>query len=456
MKKIALCLIAVLVVASLGVSIVAAQGTINSKAPGTWTSSLNIQNTGAGAATVAITFFDSNGNAALTFDASPAIPAGGQRTYYVSGAISALPVGQYSAVVSSNESVQVVANASSTGPITYGAYSGIEAAQVSTTLNFPGLYKSYYNFQSQVVLQNVESTAANVTLTFYGQKTGTLAATVGPVSIPANASRVFALQDLASVPSGNTNGLLSLRVTSDRQLAGIANVWSPAGFGQFSDYNGYTAGSTSTIYAPALYKGYYNFNSALTVQNLSTTQSANIKVTYSNGVTATATLGIGQAIEYYQPNNAALPSGNSAGVFSAKVETLNGAPIVGLVTVNDGKTLASYNVASVASAAGSNCAMVNKAYFGGFTAETVQNVGTQATNITLTYSSGQTRVFNNVPPNGTINAIELPNAGSTLPDNSSVAAVITSSGQPIVTVVQGNRVSPQNGDTLLAYTCAPK
>jgi hypothetical protein len=447
-----------LVAGFAGVPSAAAQGTVNSKAPGVWTSSINIQNTGSGAATVSIGFYDSNGNSALTFDATPDIPVGGQRTYYVSGAIASLPVGQYAAVVSSNEAVQVVANASSTGPLTYGAYAGVEAGQVSDTLNFPGLYKNYYNFYSQVVLQNVEATAAsNVMLYFYGQKTGLLVATVGPVSIPANASRVFAMQDLGTVPSGNTNGLLSLRVTSDRDLAGIANVWSSTGFGQFSDYNAFTGGTT-TIYVPALYKNYYSFVSALTVQNLSSTDSANIEVTYSNGVTATATLLANQAIEYYQPNNAALPSGNTNGVFSARVVSTNAVPIVALVTVDDRKTLASYNGAGAASTNGVNCAMVNKAYFGGFTAQTVQNVGNQVTDITITYSNGGApRVFNGVQPNGTINIIELPTAGTTLADSTSAAAVITSSnGQPLVTVVQGNRVTPQNGDTLLAYTCAPK
>jgi hypothetical protein len=246
-------------------------------------------------------------------------------------------------------------------------------------------------------------------------------------------------------------------VTSDKDLAGVANIWNSAGNGQFSDYNAFTSGSTSTIYAPALYNSYFNFNSALTIQNIDSSVAAIIRVTYSNGVQENATLQVGQAKEYYQPNNTSLPSGNTNGVFSAKVDSLNSVPIVALVSVNDGQSLASYNAAGLATANGSGCPVVLKEFFDYFSAETVQNVGSLATDITIAYASGQNKTFTNVPPNGTINIIELANTGSVLPAVSSVSAVITSSNnQPLVTVVQENRITPQAGDTLLAYTCVAR
>ncbi len=54
-----------------------------------------------------------------------------------------------------------------------------------------------------------------------------------------------------------------------------------------------------------------------------------------------------------------------------------------------------------------------------------------------------------------MNIVEKANAGSVLPDTSSVSAQITAS-QPIVAVVQENsesRYAQTNGDYLLAYTC---
>ncbi|MEM4239247.1 MAG: hypothetical protein QXP49_06050 [Nitrososphaerota archaeon] len=422
-------------------------------------SSINIQNVGTGEATVLLNFYNANGELALSFTVTPPIPGGGSRSLYVPTQIPGLSDGQYSVIASSDQPLQIVVNSSSTSPSTAGAYMGIQANQVGKTLYFPGLYKNYYGFYSQMVLQNVEDSDATVTIKFYYQKTGLEAVTLGPFTIPKTSSRVFALGDLAAVPSGNVNGLLSAVVTSNKNLAGIANIWSSAYYGEYADYNAYISGSTSVVYAPALYKNYYGFVSSLTVQNLSN-ENANIRITYSNGVPETKTLSPFQAFEYYQPANPALPSGNVQGVFSAKVESLDGKPIVVLVNVED-KTkglLASYNGPSEATTS-AGCPVVLKAFYGWFSAQTVQNVGTAPTDITITYASGQSRTFNNVPPNGTVNIIELANAGSVLPDNSSVSAVITSSGQPVVAVVQENsnsRYASTPGDYLLAYTCVAK
>jgi hypothetical protein len=442
-----------------GKEMVVAQST-GTKAPGTWVSSINIQNIGTEEATVVLNFYDASGNPVppSPYTVTPPIPAGGSRSLYVPTQIPGLSNGQYSVIVSSNQPLQVVVNSSSTNPSTAGAYMGIQASQVGKTLYFPGLYKNYYGFYSQIVLQNVEETDATVTIKFYYQRTGQEAVIVGPFTIPKTSSRVFALGDLAAVPSGNVNGLLSAVVTSDKNLAGIANIWSSAYYGEYSDYNAYISGST-VVYAPALYKNYYGFVSSLTVQNLSN-ENADIRITYSNGVTETKTLLPFQAFEYYQPANPLLPSGNTNGVFSAKIESLNGKPIVVLVNIENKSKglLASYNGPSDATTS-TSCPVVLKAFYGWFSAQTVQNVGTEPTNITITYASGQSKTFNNVPPNGTVNIIELANAGSVLPDGSSVSAVITSSGQPIVAVVQENsetRYVSTPGDYLLAYTCVAK
>jgi hypothetical protein len=200
----------------------------------------------------------------------------------------------------------------------------------------------------------------------------------------------------------------------------------------------------------------------LTVQNIDSSQSASIKITYSNGIVRTTTLGPNQSKEFYQPNDSNLPKGNSKGYFSAKVESTNGVPIVALVNVEDkGKgLLASYN-ASMGSSTSLNCPLIYKNYFNWFSAETVQNVGSSSTNITIHYSIGNgayDRTFTNIPPNGTINIIELKNAGSKLPDGSAVSATISSSSQPIISVVQLNNeiIYPSApGDYLEAYTCSP-
>ena len=304
-------------------------------------------------------------------------------------------------------------------------------------------------------MQNVSGTAAaDVSIQFYNQKTGLAVGTPITDSIPANAAETYKLSAIAALPTGSS-GLFAAKITSSQPLAGIANIWSPTKFGEMSQYNAFVDGAV-TAFVPALYKNYYGFVSSLTVQNLDATEQT-ITVTYSDGTTDTVVVAANAAVEFYQPSNADLPSGNAAGVFSAKVTT-TGTKIVALTNVED-KTkgsLASYN--GVSSPTDSVlCPVVMKEYYNWFTAETVQNVGTIATDITVTYANGITRTFTNVAAGSTVNVIELTSAGSALANGSSLAASFTSSNaQPLVVVVQENsntRYSATPGDYLLAYSC---
>ena len=442
MKRIVIAL--VLLTSLVLVGVVQADST---QAPGTWVSSINIQNVGTGDATVQIEFYDASGALVLSFTVTPAIPAGGSRSLYMPNDVTGLPDGQFSAVVSSAEPIHVVANQTSTGPSTAGAYNGIQADEAATTLYFPGVYNNYYGFYSELVIQNTTGDTANVTLSFYDDA-GSLAASPTD-TIPGNATKIFALEDL-----GISEGRYAVEVVSTNAvgLVGICNNWTSAKYGEFSDYNAYSGGTT-VAYAPSLVNNYYGFVSSLTVQNVHTAD-ANILVTYSNGETETVTLVPRTAIEYYQPANPNLPSGNVDGIFSAKIESTNGKKIVVLVNQED-KTkgsLASYNAPSEASTS-INCPVTMKAYYQWFSAVTVQNVGSVATDITITFATGHSRTALGVPANGTHNFMQLASQGSPLPDGSSVSAVVTAD-QPIVAIVNENSLAYAGtpGDYLCAYT----
>ncbi len=465
MKKFSLLLaLLMLVVAVLPAS---AQAVTNTQAPGSWVSSINIQNTGTQPATVILRFYNSAGTEVYTDSTSisgaNAIPVGGSRTIVLANDEKSLATGQYSVVVESSQPLEVIANSTSSGPVTAGAYQGVKQTDLSKTLYFPGLYNSYYGFSSEIVLQNSDTAnIATVDIDFYNPSTGAIitAAHIHD-TIPANSTRVFAMSKYSGVPAGNKTGILAAKVVSTTPIAGIVNNWSSTMFGEFSDYNGFAAGGL-TLYAPGLYKNYYNFMSALTVQNVGTAPT-NILVTYGNGTTESATLQPFQSIAYVQPNNASLPSGNTNGVFAAKIESKpNGSnaaqPIVALVTVENKVkgSLGSYNVPAAATAS-VGCPVLMKQYYGWYTGTTVQNVGTQTTNITITYASGQSKTYQSVAPNGSVAIVE--GDTSVLPNTSAVSATITSSNnQPLVAVVQedNNRYSAAPGDYLLAYTCVSK
>lgn len=434
----------------LGVSSIAAQGQPGTDAPGVWGSSINLQNVGTGTATIAIQFYDATGNLVHTYNPDP-LAANGAVSIYVPGVVTGLTAGQYSAVVSSDQPVVASVNTGSTNnagsPWTSFAYDGFDQTQSGTTLYFPGNYKNYYNFYSEIVIQNTGASDATITGTFKRADGSIIASNVAMGVVAPNASMTFPMSAFAQLPSGNGTGLFGAVISSTQPVVGVANIWREQPTNGTASYSGFTGG-TSTLYAPALYKEYYGFGSALTVQNVGTGSSVGT-VTYSNGTTENFDLAEGAAREFYQPANAALPGGNTNGVFAASVNTTSG-EVVGLVSLSipagTNGDFASYNVP--ATAAGSvNIPNVNSDYYGYFSAITVQNTDTsQATNVTITYANGSSRTFNNVPAGGVVNILQLNGAGDILPPRTSTSAVVTSSnGVNLVAVIQNNTAPGVDG-----------
>ncbi len=416
-------------------------------APGVWSSSINLQNVTDSPATVVVTFYDASGSMVTDYQPLTTLAAGEALSIFVPSLTTspALPSGQYSAVVSSDVQILASVNTASTNsgssPWTAFAYDGFDSSQAGASLYFPGNYNNYFNFFSELVIQNTDAaTTANVKATFRDQSGSVIASDVSLGSITPNASLTVAMSSIGSLPSGSS-GLFSAVVTSDEavNLVGIANIWRTSPTNGTASYSGFTSGS-SDLYPPALYNNYYDFRSALTIQNVSTSQNAVGTITYGNGETVNFNLSPGAAQEYYQPDNTNLPSGNSTGVFAASVNATSGS-VVGLVSLSaaSGGSFASYNVPSSASDS-VNIPNLLSDYYSYFSAVTVQNAGATSTNITITYADGSPpRNFNNVAAGDTVNFIHLDNAGDTLPFRTSTSATVTSSnGNALVAVIQHN------------------
>lgn len=443
-----------------------AQGQNNTAAPGAWQSSINLQNTAGTAATVQIQFFDANGSNIKTYTPSAPVPANGSLEVFVPTQVADLAAGQYSAVVNSDQPVKATINLASTnsasGPWTATGYTGIGASSSGKSLYFPGLYNKYYNFSSEMVIQNADTAAATATATFYKQD-GTKIADVSLGQIAPNASKTFPVAAFGSqLPSGNV-GVFSAVVTTTggQNLVGIANIWRPNGT---ASYNAVIAGSPN-LFAPALYNNYYGFASAMTLQAVGGAPAAGT-ITFSNGTTQAFSLAANASQEFYQPANTQLPSGNAAGVFSAKVTTTTG-QVVGIssASVPSGARgdFASYNLAPQA-ANTVNIPNVFANYYGYFSAVTVQNTTGTASSVTIKYATGQSTTYP-LPANGTVNINHVPggNAGTVLPTRTTTAATLTST-VPIVAVVQHNTDPKVAGydpkkvpsDYLIALTGTPQ
>ena len=464
--------------AAIGGGSASAQGQSGTAAPGVWASAINLQNVGNNAATATITFYDSSG-LQITQKTTTSVAKNGALSLYVPSQISGLTPGQFSAVVSSVEPFQVSVNTGSTGnptpPWTAFAYEGIGSSQAGTTLYYPGLYRSYFSFDSEMVIQNAGDTTANLKADFYNAA-GTKVASVSLGTLAKNAAKTYPMATLA-VPSGNTNGLFGAVVTSTQgniPLVGIANIWRTSPTNGTASYNAAAAGS-SALYAPSLLNNYFGFATALTVQNVHPSQNASVRITYSNGHTVDFTLKPFAAAAYYQPGDNQLPSGNTNGVFSAKITTQGGS-IIGVVSQSiafgpANGSFGSYNMPGTTTPA-VNISSVLHGYFGYFTAVTVQNTGNATTDVVITYANGQSRKFPGIAPNKTVNILHLDSSGDVLPNGTATSAVVKSvkpgtsqdDTVTLVAVIQHGTAPGVNGndpthvpsDYLLAVTGSPK
>jgi len=452
--SVVLMLALVATVLSFGTSKVNAQGQNTTAAPGTWESAINLQNTSdQPASQVVINFYDANGALIKAYTLTQPIPARGAVSIFVPAFVSDLARGQYSAVVESAQPLNASVNTGSTNspaaPWTVFAYEGAATAEAAPTVFFPLLNKGYFNFFSEMVIQNAGTATANVTARFFNQA-GAEIASVPLGAIAARASKTFPVTAIAQLPAGDVQGVFGAVVTSTEQqpLVGIANIWRTTPTHGTASYNAFRAGA-NVVYAPALLKNYFGFVAALTLQNVHPTQTANVTVNYSPGHSETFTLAPNAARALLPFNYPQIPGGDQAGLFAARA-TATGGSLVGVVSQSV-PTGARGDFAAARTpsnpSASVNIPSVLSDYFGYFTAVTVQNTGNAATNVTITYAPSATcpglttnsRTVSNVAAGASTNIIHLNSAGDVLPNGCATSAVVTSSNnQPLVATVQTN------------------
>lgn len=183
-----------------------------------WISSLDIQNVGDVATTITVKY----SNPAIADDVFTNVAPGDSRSIYYGQAKypSGNSNGRFAATVSASSSshkIVAIANAArDIVPAKSSSYSGF--ADGSTTIDIPSLFNNYYNWYASMNIQNVDTAAANITVTYSygGSDTFTNVA-------PGASREIFYGQ--AKYPSGNTNGKFSATVTSPngKKLVAIVN-----------------------------------------------------------------------------------------------------------------------------------------------------------------------------------------------------------------------------------------
>jgi hypothetical protein len=411
-------------------------------APGVFTSSLTLQNPTGGDAIAAVNFVAGNGAPALANPLSITVPANGSALIYVPN-VANLGDGRYSAVVDSTVPLFMIANLLSTGPTTAASYNGFSAADAGTSFYVPSVYKNYVDlYTSMITVQNADAAnPATVTVT-YKDGNGSVAATETG-TIQPNAALTF---DQANTPGMPVGFVGSAVVTSDRSVGAIFAVSDPVNQ-QFSASNGSKDGAT-IAYVPVVYNAYSadQWITSFLVQNVDAAD-ATIEVTYSDGRTGTATIKPGASKLYYQGSDGTPVNFNG----SAVVKSTNGRKIVAIANIrNQAGNLSAYNGFTTGTKV-VNLPVIYNNYssLGWTTSFTIQNVDTVPTNLTVTFSNGQTKTMQNLLP-GASALFYQPN--DALPDGFNGGVTVTSSQAKVVGVVNELSLAhPNRGDWLLTY-----
>jgi hypothetical protein len=401
---------------------------------GPFTSAFTIQNLTSTAANCVFSLYNSTGVSAYS-SASIAVSASGSYFVYV-GNISGLASGQYSGVISCDQQVAAVAN--TTGPSSAAAYMGLNSGSATQTSYAPGIYKNYYGYYSNVVVQNTTSAAVSATLHIYSGATEVLAVTK---SVNANAAVAFD-QNNATDFGSLAAGLYSGKVTATGAVVGVVNIWNAQG--QFFEYSPFTAGGPQA-YVPVLMNNYYGFNTALTVQNLDPVNTAPVTVTYSTGKQSTFTIAGGGSHLFYTPNE-----GLANGFLGSATIQSGGGAVVALVNESSNTNRADSYAGFTQGFNTASAPIVLKTYYQYSTSITCQNVGGATTTITANYSNG---THDQVSVGTGQNALFFQPNSAGLPAGFNGSAAISSSpASPIVCVVNENQVSTAaSQDWLLAY-----
>ncbi|HEY76439.1 MAG TPA: hypothetical protein G4O00_09705 [Thermoflexia bacterium] len=398
---------------------------VNADAPapeGPFNTAFRIQNLGTQDANCVFSFYDANGNEVYSSGALSPIPAGESAYIYVPSDTTVAD-GQYAGVVSCDQEVAAVVNFSD--PDSGASYSGISGSEVATTLYAPGIYDNYYNYYSNVIVQNASGSTIDITLEIYEPGNSTPVYTDTRTNVPANGFVVFEQEGLAQLAD---NKFYSAKIIGTGNIAAVVNIYGRGPYDdQLYSYNPFSSGST-VAYAPVIMNNYYGYNTALVIQNMGTAD-ANVKITYSDGTVKYTTIPPGAADSRYTPLEG-LATGLLTG---AKIESTNGQPLAVLVNESTDKNRAASYSGFTSGSTTVRAPIVMRRYYKYNTSITCQNIGTASATMSISYGGiSGTTTSPSIPVNG-IHLFYQP-ADSLLSDGFIGSATITST-QPIVCVV---------------------
>ena len=389
---------------------------------GTFTS-YEVVNLGNAPTTISVIYYDENGVAATYQPSFPDVPENGTITVQESLEPD-LPSGRYSAVVSAGQPIAAIVNqqlgtagsGSSIAP--FSSYTG--ASSGSTSVILPAIMYNWFNYYTEIYIQNVGTGPANVNIQYTPTSIGACTTGATGVSDPITGIAQYASHQVSQVAetalgapsvSGCTsyNGrfLGSAKVTATNGQPFVVVVNQIVQNKLFS-YNGFTSSGTDVL-APAYMRHYYNYYASLTIANPNTSD-ANVDLTYTPSiysnpqttVHASHTIPAGKSITLYDGDSANsdqsdlladYPIANGIRFFgTVTIHSTNGVGVVAMVnqeaSAAGGNQAGSYN--AMLTSEGSqeiSLPLIQSEYYGFYTSLSIMSVDGTDPTIDITYTS---------------------------------------------------------------------
>lgn len=432
----------VLMVLALAFPLAASAGTPG----GPFSSAFRVQNLSTSTANCVYSFYNAAGAAVYT-SSSSSINSGDSLFVYVPS-VGGLANGEYSGVVSCDQDVAAVVNWSDAN--SGAAFEGVGSADTATTLYAPGVYDNYYNFYTNVYVQNASSSPVNVTVQIYAPGNAVPVATQTFNSLAPNASHLFEQAGLGALAN---NVPYSAKIVGTGNIAAVINIYGGVGTAadnQLYSYNAFKSGSTKA-YAPLIMNNYYGYNTSLAIQNLGGS-STPYTVTYGSGQVQTGNLAANSSVSLYSPA-AGIPSGNGPGLTSATVQANQ--PIVILVNESNSYRRAASYAGFAAGNTKSRAPIVLRSYYNFDSSVTCQNLGNAAATMTIDYANTAGNTTSPSVPPGKTTLFYQPADPNMLSGNvNGITSATITSAQPIACIVNQDTISSLAtviADNLYAY-----
>jgi len=419
----------------------------------TYNSGFQVQNLGTGTANISIVYYNQDGTVATTVNDTIAVSS--SKTYFP---IAPAAPFNGSVVISSDQPVVAISNLLGDSP-QYGASTNSFSAG-ATDVSLPLVMRGNSGFDTWFNVQNVGSSDANCNVSYVPGSAGT--ATTEAKTIKPGAAQTF---DQSTNTAMGTKFVGSANVSCNQPVVASLMQINTSGFKVLMGYNGFTGGST-TVNMPLIMAKNSGYYTGIQIQNVGTA-TTNVTVNYSANTAGSFTptantcnsLAAGASCTRIQLG------GQWTGQYVGSATVTNSAaqPLVAIVNqVCPGGLSACSSAVGTASegfdpsTATNNVSaplvMANNS--GYYTGIQVQNVGTSAVDVTITYGPNSAGAF--APTADTTTSLAagaswtVIQTGGAWTGNSYVgSAQITATG-PIVALV--NEINPTAaGDQFFTY-----